>query len=73
MRSSQVESVANPTTECSGPNPNGVKDNSLGRLAPGSVEITVGQALKGRQTDAAHEKMQFFETTAFDHVHIQLK
>jgi hypothetical protein len=31
------------------PNPNGVKENSLGRLAPGSVEIMVGQALKGRQ------------------------
>ena len=30
-------------------NPNGVKDNSLGRLAPGSVEIMVSQALKGRQ------------------------
>ena len=30
-------------------NPNGVKENSLGRLAPGSVEIMVGQALKDRR------------------------
>jgi hypothetical protein len=46
--SSQVESVANPTMECSGPNPNRVKETSLGRLAPGLVKIMVGQALNGR-------------------------
>ena len=46
-RGSQFESVANPTMECPGSNPNGVKENSLGRLAPGSVEIMVGQSPEG--------------------------
>jgi hypothetical protein len=48
-RGSQFASVANPTMECAGSNPNAVKENSLGRLAPGSVGVSVGQALKGRQ------------------------